>query len=133
MRHYPLISDLSPYRFTGTRFSFPETMKTDIRETEDHYEFSIEVPGAKKEDIKIELKDKYLIVEVEKDSIKEEKDKDGRIVYRERKTGKQSRTFALTGTHKQEDIQASFKDGLLVIKVPKESKKEESKKYISIE
>ena len=133
MRHYPLISDLYPYRFIGTGFSFPEEMKTDIRETEDHYEFSVDDPGAKKEDIKIELKDKCLIIEVEKDSTKEEKDKDGKIVYRERKTGKQNRTFALNGTYKQEDIQASFKDGLLIIKVPKESKKEESKKYISIE
>lgn len=133
MRHYPLITDLYPYLFTVTGCSFSEAMKTDIRETQDYYEFSIEVPGAKKDDIKIELKDECLIVEVEKDSTKEEKDKDGKIVYRERKTGKQNRTFALNGTYKQEDIQASFKDGLLIIKVPKESKKEESKKYISIE
>ena len=133
MRHYPLITDLYLHLFTGMGCGFPEAMKTDIRETEDHYEFSVEVPGAKKEDIKIELKDKYLVVEAEKDSTKEKKDKDGKVVYRERKTGKQNRTFALNGTYKQEDIQASFKNGLLVIKVPKESKKEETKKYISIE
>lgn len=134
MRRYPLITDIFPYRFTGTGFSYPEAMKTDVREMEDHYEFSIEVPGVKKDEIKIELKDKYLIVTTETNSDKEEKGKDGRIVYRERKSGQQSRTFALNGIYKQEDIQATFSDGLLKIKVPKESKqKKENNKYISIQ
>ena len=134
MRHYPLITDLFPCHFATSDFGFRELMKTDIRDKKEHYEFSIEVPGLKKDEIKIELKDEYLIVSAETDLDKEEKDKNGEIIYQERKHGSQSRSFFLGKKYNQEDVKAKFENGLLVIELPKESKKEvEATHYIPIE
>ena len=60
-----------------------QTMRTDIKETEDSYELEIEVPGMDKEDIGIELKDGYLNIAVQKTET-EESDKKNNYVHRER-------------------------------------------------
>ena len=59
-------------------------MKTDIRENGDVYEIAIDLPGFKKEDIKINLEDGFLTVSAEKAVDKDEKDKYGQYIRRER-------------------------------------------------
>ena len=54
-------------------------MKIYIVEKDGNYELSIEMPGVKKEDIQIKLKDEYLNVAVSHNTNKENKDKEGRI------------------------------------------------------
>lgn len=104
-------------------------MKTDIKETKDCYEFVVEVPGVKKDDLKMELHDGNLIVSYEiKDDDKEKKDN---YIINERKVRSASRSYYLGRDYKEEDIKAKFDDGLLYITVPKEVKKAE-KKYITI-
>lgn len=126
--------DLFPYRLMRTDFSTCSSMKTDIKEKDDYYQLLIEIPGAKKEDIKIELNDHDLIVSVEKENSKKEEDKNGKVIYQERSLGSQSRSFYLDETCRPEDIKAMFENGLLKITLPKQSKKEiEEKKYITIE
>lgn len=109
-------------------------MKTDIQEHEGNYLLDIELPGYKKEDVKAELNDGYLTVSAEKNEEKEEKDKRGNYIRRERYTGQCQRSFYVGKYVTQEDIKASFEEGVLKIQVPKmEQPKVEEKKYIAID
>ena len=68
-------------------------MKTDIRETDTSYKFSIDLPGFKKEDVSAELKDGYLTVTAVKNHQDEEKNEQGTLIRQERYSGSCSRTF----------------------------------------
>ena len=109
-------------------------MKTDICEKNGNYELSMEVPGIKKEDIQLELKDGYLKITANRNTNNEEKDKDGRIIRQERFTGSCSRSFYVGENIKEEDIKANFDNGELKITFPSDKPKQvEEKKYIPIE
>ena len=110
-------------------------LKTDIKETKEGYELVIDVPGFKKDEVKVALKDGYLTVSAETNTKKDEKAEDGKYIRRERYSGSCSRSFYVGDGVKQEDIKAKFEDGTLKLFVPKEAAKPavEQKKYISIE
>ncbi len=112
-------------------------MKTDVQEHDDHYEVDIDLPGFKKDELSLELKDGYLLISAAKGYDKEEKEKEsGRFVRRERYAGSMSRSFYVGEDVKQEDIHARYESGVLKLSVPKmEAKKPqvEEKKYIAIE
>ena len=109
-------------------------MKTDVRETENSYELDIDLPGFKKDEIKLELENGYLTISAAKGLDKDETDKKtGKYIRRERYAGNLSRSFYVGENVKQEDFKASFKNGILRITVPKEEKKaKEEKNYITI-
>ena len=110
-------------------------MRTDVKEKENTYEVEMDLPGYKKEDIKAELKDGYMTITAKKDSSRDEKDKEGNYIRRERYTGQCSRSFYVGETIKQEEIKAKFENGILTLVIPKEEPKKpiEDKKYIAIE
>ena len=110
-------------------------MKTDVREKKDGYEVDIDLPGFKKEQIRIELNEGYLTISAEKGLDKDEDDKEGRYIRRERFSGSCSRTFYVGENVEQSDIRASFKHGILKLTIPKKEAKPEvpEKKYIMIE
>ena len=109
-------------------------MKTDVRETENGYELDIDLPGFKKDEISAELKDGYLTISVAKGLDKDEKEKDGKYIRRERYAGSMSRSFYVGGGVEQEDIHARYENGILKLSIPKkDARKVEEKKYISIE
>ena len=111
-------------------------MNTDIKDTDTGYELTMNMPGAKKEDVKAELKDGYLTVQVTTSRSSDEKDKDGKYIRRERYSGSCSRSFYVGDEVKQEDIKAKFEDGTLKLFVPKKEERpqvEDKKTYISIE
>ena len=95
-------------------------MKTDVKETEKGYEVAIDLPGFKKEDVTCELKDGYLTVSAEKKLEENEKDSEGKYIRRERYTGNQSRSFYVGDGIHEDDIKASFQDGILRLDVPKQ-------------
>ena len=97
-----------------------EIMKTDVKETEKGYEVAIDRPGFKKEDVTCELKDGYLTVSAEKKLEENEKDSEGKYIRRERYTGNQSRSFYVGDGIHEDDIKASFQDGILRLDVPKQ-------------
>lgn len=109
-------------------------MRTDIKEHKDKYVIDIDLPGYKKEDIKLSVDDGYLTVHASMDSENEEKEI-GKYVRRERYMGSCSRSFYVGDAVKSEDIKASFKNGTLKIEVPKKEDKKElpEAKYIEIE
>ena len=131
MKYYPMF-DLFDDFFTGNTTS--DVMKTDIVEKDGNYELCMELAGVKKEDIQMELKDGYLKVTATHGSSKEDKDKEGRIVRKERVSGSYSRSFDVGENVRQEDVKASFDNGELKITVPKDAPKQvEENKYIPIE
>lgn len=109
-------------------------MKTDVKETEQGYEVDIDLPGFKKEDVNAQLNNGYLTVSATKGLDKDEKDKEGRYIRRERYAGSMSRSFYVGEGVKEQDIHAKFEDGILKLAIPKmEAKQVEENKYISIE
>ncbi len=104
-------------------------MKCDISEKDNNYIVEMDLPGYKKEDIKIECNKGNLIITCEKK--KEEKDETKKYIRRERSYGKYSRSFYL-GDIDQDSINASFENGTLTIIIPKIDE-EKNKKYIDID
>ena len=109
-------------------------MKTDIRETESGYELDIDLPGFKKDEINAKLENGYLTISATKGLDKDEQDKKGNYIRRERYAGSMSRSFFVGEGVTQEDVHAKFEDGILKLSVPKKAAKEvEQQRYISIE
>ena len=98
-------------------------MKTDVRETEDTYEVDIDLPGFKKDEITVDLKEGYLTIQAAKGLDKDEQDKKGKYIRQERYAGACSRSFYV-GDIKPEDVSAKYEDGILRISLPKAGKKE---------
>ena len=98
-------------------------MKTDVRETEHTYEVDVDLPGFKKDEIKVDLKDGYLTISAAKGLDKDEKDKEGKYIRQERYAGACSRSFYV-GDVETKDVSAKYEDGILKLSLPKQEKKE---------
>ena len=112
-------------------FMTPNTnsMKCDVYEKDGNYNIEVDIPGFRKEDIKVESKDGYLTITAEKKE--DEKEEKNNYICHERKYGKFERSFYL-GELRTDDITAKFENGILKIKVPK-VEESENKKLIEIE
>lgn len=110
-------------------------MRTDVKERDGGYELHIELPGYKKEDVKAELKDGYLMINASTRSENEENNSGEKYIRRERFYGSCSRCFFVGEAVEQDDIKAKFEDGILKVFIPKKENKPsvEEKKYIMIE
>ena len=109
-------------------------MKTDVKETDEGYELDVELPGFKKEEIKLELNSGYLTISTEKNLEKDEKNQQGKILRQERYSGTMQRSFYVGDSLTEEDIHAKYEDGVLRVDLPKkEARKVPEKKTIMIE
>ena len=110
-------------------------MKTDVKDTENGYEVDIDLPGFKKDEIKVKLEDGVLTISAAKGLDKDEKDKKGNYLRRERYAGSMSRSFYVGDHVTVEDIHPKYENGILSFSVPKAENKpiEEKNKYIAIE
>jgi HSP20 family protein len=110
-------------------------MNTDVKDLGKEYQLDIELPGYDKKDIHLELSNGYLTIHGGREEIKDEKNEDGKYVRRERYVGKCNRSFYVGDYLKEEDVRASFENGVLKIVIPKNdgSKEIEEKKSIPIE
>ena len=109
-------------------------MKTDVRETENSYELDIDLPGFKKDEVNLELKDGYLTISAEKSLEKGKENKQGKMLRQERYSGVMQRSFYVGEHLTEEDVKASYESGVLHIKFPKkEALKAPEKKTILIE
>ena len=127
-------------------FGFPEVekalygkhasheMKTDVRETDSGYEVDIDLPGFKKDEINIQLDNGYLSISAAKGLDKDEQDKEGKYIRKERYAGSMSRSFYVGNAITQDDIKAKYESGILRLSVPKKAAEEiERAKRIAIE
>ena len=109
-------------------------MKTDIRDHEDHYEMDIDLPGFTKDEITLELNKGYLTIQAAKGLDQDHTDKKGNIIRQERYAGSMQRTFFVGEHLTEEDIKASFHDGVLSMNIRKaDTPKIPEKKVIMIE
>lgn len=96
-----------------------DSFKIDVKENENEYSIEAELPGVKKEEIKLDLNEGRLSISVERNENKEvEKDN---YIHRERRYGKMSRSVYLSDV-KPDGVNAKFKDGILEITVQKEKR-----------
>lgn len=112
-----------------------ELMKADVKENKDNYELSVDLPGVKKEDVKVELKDGYLNISATTNHEENEKNNKGQYIRRERYSGSYSRSFYVGENVTQNDVKAKYENGTLKLTVPKkeDTPKLEYKKYIDIQ
>ena len=109
-------------------------MKTDLKEHDDGYELSVDLPGFKKDQIELQLQNGYLTITASKGLEEEGKDKKGKIVHQERYSGSMSRSFYVGDHVTEEDVKAKFEDGVLTLDFPKEEpKKLPERKTIQIQ
>ena len=107
-------------------------MKTDVKETNAGYQIDMDIPGYKKDEVSAKLENGYLTITASKNTENDKKDEEGHYIRKERFSGTCTRSFYIGENIKQEDIKASFHDGILTLNVPKEDPKkvEESKKIL---
>lgn len=104
-------------------------MKTDIIKEEDKYIIKVDIPGYRKEDIKVHVGDRYLTVHAKK--TEEDRKVEGSYVYQERFLGTASRSFYI-GNISEDKIRARYENGTLIIDVPRTEKEQDSKRWLDI-
>ena len=116
-----MFNDLFDENFAAGSWAEPNLARwypaVDVLESKDSYLIRAELPGMKREDIKVEAKDGTLVLSGER---KSEKPAEG-VEYRhvERVSAKFRRSFSLPETVKHDGIEASYRDGVLEIRLPK--------------
>ena len=109
-------------------------MKTDVKEHENGYEVDIDLPGFKKDELNLDLTDGYLTISASKGLDKDEEDKKGKYIRKERYAGSMSRSFYVGDGITEEDIKAKYENGILKLSNPKkEAQAVDQKKHIAIE
>ena len=94
----------------------------------------MDLPGFKKDEINIGLENGYLTISASKGLDKDEEDKKGKYIRKERYAGAMQRSFYVGDGITQEDVKAKYEDGILKISIPKKDVKAvEEKKTIAIE
>ncbi len=114
------------------RGAFPATagIRADIRENEKEYVVDIEMPGVKKEDIKLDLRDDVLTVSIDrKEEVNEDKEN---YIRRERRYGSLSRSFYVENI-RAENVKAKYTDGILTVTLPKETDTKRTSHKIDIQ
>ena len=112
---FPVLSDRNPLYGKHAK----NLMKTDVRETENTYELDIDLPGFKKDEIKLDLKDGYLSISAAKGLDRDQEDKKGKYIRQERYAGARSRSFFVGQAVEPRDVSAKYEDGILKIALPK--------------
>lgn len=113
----------SPMNFSDNSF------RADIKETENEYVIEADLPGIKKEDIDIDYMNNYLTISAKRNESVEEKHDN--YVRRERRSGDFKRSFYVDNVN-DDNIEASFNNGVLQLVLPKKNKGNENKRKINI-
>ena len=109
-------------------------MKTDVRETNEGYEVDVDLPGFSKDEIHLELNSGYLTISTEKSLEKRDEEKNGKLLRQERYSGVMQRSFFVGDAIREEDVKASYENGVLHLMIPKkDAAKVPERKTIMIE
>ncbi|CAM8911318.1 unnamed protein product [Rhodiola kirilowii] len=120
-----------PFKDMSKEASAIVNARVDWKETPEAHVFKADLPGLKKEEVKVEVEDgRVLQISGERSKeIEEKNDKWHRI---ERSSGKFVRRFQLPENAKMEEVKASIENGVLTVTVPKEQVKKPEVKAIEI-
>ena len=105
--------------------------RTDIRDLGDRYLLESELPGFDKEDIRLDLDGDYLTVSAQRSTEKEEGDKNGNYLRRERSTSSYRRSFNISACD-SEKIDAEYRNGILTVSLPKKQETQPAAKRLEI-
>ena len=131
LSRFDVFDDMFDDHFFTKRES--QIMKTDIKEKDGKYILEIDLPGYSKENIKLELNNGYLTVSAEISNETDESEEKENYIHKERFYGKCSRNFYVGESVTEDEINASFKNGILSVSFPKEEEQiEQPKKHIEI-
>jgi HSP20 family protein len=98
----------------------PGDIRIDVSESEQAYTVQAEIPGAKKDDIRVAVDGNVVSISAEVRGEKEEKDeKNARVLVRERYYGSSSRSFRLASPVDETAAEAKFDNGVLKLTLPK--------------
>ncbi|HLZ01154.1 MAG TPA: Hsp20/alpha crystallin family protein [Bradyrhizobium sp.] len=111
-------------------FGFAVTPAVDIVEKDNAYEVTAELPGLDAKNIELQLSDGVLTIKGEKSEEKEEKTKDRYVS--ERRYGSFRRSLQVPSSVDTDKVEASYKSGVLTIKLPKTPQAQKSQKTIPI-
>lgn len=114
--------------FSPVFFERKNEMRTDVKNTDNGYELSVDMPGYDKGDISISLDNGYVTISAKR----EDKEEDDKYLRRERSYSC-SRSFYVGDGLTEEDIKAKYNNGTLVIDIPKIEKKALPKGHIEIQ
>ena len=103
--------------------------RTDVVDTGDAYKLDAELPGFKKEDIKIDVENDVLTISAERKY--EDEEKKPNFVKRERCYGSFSRSFDVSGVN-VDGIEAAYHDGVLTLTMPKKVEQQPAKRSLEI-
>lgn len=95
-----------------------QSLRTDITESNDAYFVEADLPGFSKDDIRIEIENNQLTIRAKREDEKEERDKDDRIIRKERHFGEFVRSFYVENID-QDRVDATLENGVLKITLPK--------------
>jgi HSP20 family protein len=118
-----------PFRNLQEDMDIGWSPRLDVSETENGLEIVADLPGLEKKDIQVSLEDNLLTIKGEKKEEKESKDKKYHTI--ERRSGSFYRAVRLPLEVKKDKVEATFKDGVLTLRLPKS--KEEKRKVAQIE
>jgi HSP20 family protein len=124
---------MRPIRASGLGSETLGEIRVDLNESDKAYEVSAELPGAKKEDIRVTIDGNYVSIsaEVKRESEEEKNKKGERSVVKELFYGSASRGFSLPQEVDEKAAVAKFEDGILKLSLPK--KQEASSRTLSIQ
>lgn len=127
----PLFDLFAPATGAERRYNRGLAMKTDIKSDDKDYTMEVELPGIKKENVAVDLKNGYLTISVREDHNENEEGKK-HFVHRERYIGSATRSYYV-GNVSKNDVHASFNNGILTLVFPKEEHREENQTRIAIQ
>ncbi len=128
---YGMLDDFFSDEFLMPRRSLArDTFKLDVEEKDNEYVVEAEMPGVKKEEISLEMRDEMLCISIERKEEREEEKKN--YIHKERKYSSMSRSVYLKDVDSK-NIKAKLDDGVLKINIPKLEKAKSEKSNIEIE
>lgn len=119
---------------TGLNWDFPavptrKLFHVDVKETDHGYVLYADLPGYRKEDIKVEYHNKNLLITAHRDTVIETESE--KFIVNERTTGEAYRSFFIDDID-EEKVQVQYEDGMLIIELPKKSEDENSRKRFEV-
>ncbi len=120
--------DVEP--FWGAETGWSKTPAVDIVDTEKSYQITAELPGMDEKNVEVKFSNGVLTIKGEKNEVKEEKQKDYHLS--ERRYGAFQRSFTVPDGIDAEKIEATFKNGVLTVDLPKTPEAQKKEKQIAI-
>lgn len=130
-KSYDIFNAFRDWEDSFFRSSAVSGCRTDIRDEGDRYVLESELPGFDKEDIHLDLDGDYLTISAQHNTEKEENDKEGKYLRRERSSSSYRRSFNIAACS-SENIDAEYKNGILTVNLPKKQEQQPTAKRLEI-